>query len=210
MQLTIIGSGAIGGTIGAHLIRSGHEVLFCDTDADHVEAINAHGLSIEGPVQTFAVHARAVTPDALPDRLGRVAVAVKSHHTADAAALLRDRLAPDGWVVSLQNGLNIDTLAGAVGRSRVIASFVNFGADLLGPGRILQGNVAAVRVGEPDGGAITPRVAELAEALPYAVATDNILGYLWARRPTGPCCGRARCRTSRSPTASRIPAGDPS
>ena len=31
MHLTIIGAGAIGGTIGAHMIRSGHEVLFCDS-----------------------------------------------------------------------------------------------------------------------------------------------------------------------------------
>ena len=27
MQLTIIGAGAIGGTIGAHLIRDGHDIL---------------------------------------------------------------------------------------------------------------------------------------------------------------------------------------
>ena len=44
MQLTIIGAGAIGGTIGAHMIRAGHDVLFCDADAAHVEAINQRGL----------------------------------------------------------------------------------------------------------------------------------------------------------------------
>jgi ketopantoate reductase len=52
VQLTIIGAGAIGGTIGAHLIRDGHDVLLCDADQEHVDAINRRGLSIEGRSRT--------------------------------------------------------------------------------------------------------------------------------------------------------------
>ena len=184
MQLTIIGAGAIGGTIGAHLIRDGHDILFCDADAAHVDAINQHGLTICGPVENFTVQARAVRPDALPPELTRAAVAVKSHHTAAAAELLRGRLGPDGYVVSFQNGLNVDALAAVVGPSRVIASFVNFGADVLEPGRIMQGNVGTFRVGEPGGG-LSERVLELADALPYAKATDNIMGFLWGKEAYG-------------------------
>ncbi len=185
MRLTIIGAGAIGGTIGAHLIRAGHEVLLCDADQAHVDAINASGLTIEGPVENFTVRARAVTPDELPDTIEHAAIAVKSHHTSQAAALLRHRLTPDGYVVSFQNGLTADTLSQAVGRDRLIVSFVNFGADVLSPGRILQGNVGTFRIGEPDGGAISPRVQELADTLPYAVATTNIMGFLWGKEAYG-------------------------
>jgi 2-dehydropantoate 2-reductase len=184
LQLTIIGAGAIGGTIGAHLIRDGHDILFCDADAAHVEAINQHGLTICGPVENFTVQARAVLPDALPPELTHAAVAVKSHHTAATAELLRGRLDPGGYVVSFQNGLNVDALAAVVGPGRVIASFVNFGADLLEPGRIMQGNIGTFRVGEPGGG-ISERVLELADALPYAKATDNILGFLWGKEAYG-------------------------
>jgi len=184
VQLTIIGAGAIGGTIGAHLIRDGHDILFCDADAAHVEAINQHGLTICGPVGNFTVQARAVLPGALPPELTRAAIAVKSHHTAAAAELLRGRLDPDGYVVSFQNGLNVDVLAAVVGPSRVIASFVNFGADLLEPGRIMQGNVGTFRVGEPGGG-VSERVLELADALPYAKATGNIMGFLWGKEAYG-------------------------
>ncbi len=184
MQLTIIGAGAIGGTIGAHLIRDGHDILFCDADAAHVEAINQDGLTICGPVENFTVQARAVLPDDLPSKLTRVAIAVKSHHTTAAAELLRGRLDPDGYVVSFQNGLNVDALAAVVGPSRVIASFVNFGADVLEPGRIMQGNVGTFRVGEPGGG-ISERVLEVADALPYAKATDNIMGFLWGKEAYG-------------------------
>jgi 2-dehydropantoate 2-reductase len=184
MQLTIIGAGAIGGTIGAHLIRGGHDILFCDADPAHVEAINRDGLTIEGPVENFTVAARAVTPENLPDRLERAAIAVKSHHTAQATELLRDRLAPGGYLVSFQNGLTADTLSAVVGRERVIVSFVNFGADVLAPGRIMQGNIGTFQVGELTGG-ITARLRELVEALPYAEATGNIMGFLWGKEAYG-------------------------
>ncbi|MDT7727631.1 MAG: hypothetical protein QOI21_4207 [Actinomycetota bacterium] len=184
MRLTVIGAGAIGGTIGAHLIRDGHDVLFCDADPAHVEAINSGGLSIEGPVENFTVAAHAVTPENLPDRLDRVAVAVKSHHTGHAADLVRDRLAPDGYLVSFQNGLTATTLSDAVGTERLMVGFVNFGADVLGPGRIQQGNIGAFRVGELTG-EISPRLRELADALPYAEATSNILGFLWGKEAYG-------------------------
>jgi 2-dehydropantoate 2-reductase len=185
VRLTIIGAGAIGGTIGAHMVRAGHDITVCDADGAHVAAIREHGLHIEGPVNEFTVDVPAITPDELPDTIERAIVAVKSLHTASAAELLRDRLAPDGYVLTVQNGLTADTLMDAVGPDRVVSSFVNFGADVMGPGRVMQGNVATFRVGELAGGEITPRVSELADALPYAVATDNVLGYLWGKEAYG-------------------------
>jgi len=185
MQLTIIGAGAIGGTIGAHMIRAGHDVVFCDIDADHVKAINEFGISIEGPVENFTVKAKAILPADLPAKLNNVAIAVKSHHTKSAAELLRGRLAPDGFVVTFQNGLTASDIASVVGAENIIVSFVNFGADYLAPGKIMQGNIGAFRVGELVGNEITPRVKELVAALPYAQATENILGFLWGKEAYG-------------------------
>jgi 2-dehydropantoate 2-reductase len=183
--LVVVGGGAIGGTLAAHMTRAGSDVLICDADEAHVAAIRQHGLRIEGPVDEFTVEVRAVTPAELPDRIDRAIVAVKSLHTRAAAAQLRDRLAPGGYVLTVQNGLTADTLVAAVGKERVLSSFVNIGADVMAPGVVMQGNVATFRVGELDGGAITPRVQELADELPYAQATDNVLGYLWGKEAYG-------------------------
>jgi 2-dehydropantoate 2-reductase len=185
VKITIIGSGAIGGTLGAHLIRAGHDITLCDADEAHVAAIRDHGLIIEGPVNEFTVAANTITPGELPERVEVAIVAVKSLHTRAAADLLRGRLAPGGYVLTVQNGLTADVLVEAVGADRVISSFVNFGADVMAPGRIMQGNVGTFRVGELDGGQITPRVRELAEALPYAEPTGNVLGYLWGKEAYG-------------------------
>ena len=185
MNITIIGSGAIGGTLGAHMIRAGHDITLCDADATTSPPSASRGLIIEGPVNEFTVAAHAITPDELPDQITHAIVAVKSLHTRAAAELLRSRLAPDGYVLTVQNGLTADHLIAAVGRDRVVSSFVNVGADVMAPGRILQGNVATFRVGELDGGRITPRVLALADALPYAEPTDNVLGYLWGKEAYG-------------------------
>ncbi|MCU1584216.1 MAG: hypothetical protein JWM49_772 [Microbacteriaceae bacterium] len=185
MKLTIIGAGAIGGTIGAHMFRAGHDITLCDADVEYVAAIKKNGLRIEGPVNEFTVEIPAITPDELPDSIDHAIVAVKSLHSASAAALLRDRLSPDGYVLTVQNGLTADALIDAVGADRVISSFVNFGADVMGPGRVMQGNIGTFRIGEIRGGLVTQRVRDLADALPYAEATDNVLGYLWGKEVYG-------------------------
>jgi len=206
VQLTIIGAGAIGGTIGAHLIRDGHDVLLCDADPAHVEAINERGLTICGPVENFTVRARAVLPGDLPASLPRAAVAVKSHHTAAAAELLRGRLDPDGYVVSIQNGLTTGTLAAVVGPGRVVVSFVNFGADWLEPGRIMQGNVGTFRIGEP-GAASATGSGNWPTPCPMPRPPTTSWASSGARKRTAPCCTPGRYRTCRSPTPSRTPGG---
>jgi 2-dehydropantoate 2-reductase len=114
----------------------------------------------------------------------RIVLAVKAHHTADAVRALQPHLAADGSVLSAQNGLNELEIAQVIGRERTVGCFVNFGADWLGPGRILFGNRAAVAVGELDG-SLTPRVQDYLRLLqifdPNAVVTPNIWGYLWGK-----------------------------
>lgn len=189
MHVTIVGAGAIGGTIGAHLARAGHAVLLVDRVREHVEAIQRDGLRIEGR-EAFQVAAAATTPDALPGALGGrapevVMLAVKAMHTAEALEPVVPLLGPQSAVVSMQNGLNERVIAARVGAERTIGAFVNFGADYLGPGRILYGGQGALYLGELDG-RITPRLERLGGVLresflPHTRLTTNIWGYLWGK-----------------------------
>ncbi len=187
-SIVIWGAGAIGGTIGAHLARAGHDVLFVDTVAEHVAAIEAGRLTIEGPVAQFTTGGRAATPDRVIGRHKLIILAVKAHHTEAAARALTPHLAEDGAVVSCQNGLNELVIAEIAGRQRTIGAFVNFGADYLEPGRILFGTRGAVVVGELDG-ATTPRITALHDMLrlfePDAVLSDNVFGFLWGKAGYG-------------------------
>lgn len=182
--ILVWGAGAIGGTLGAALIRAGEAVVFVDAAADHVEAINAHGLAITGPVGSHHVAARAMRPAHVVGTFRRCILAVKAHHTPEAIEALAPHVAADGFVVSAQNGLNEHVIAARIGRERTLGCFVNFGADYIGPGEVLYGGRGAVVLGELDG-ASTPRLASLHRLFlmfdPAAIATPNIWGYLWAK-----------------------------
>ncbi|MGY6633473.1 MAG: ketopantoate reductase family protein [Alkalilacustris sp.] len=185
--ILIWGAGAIGGVIGAYLARAGHAVRMVDIEADHVAAMR-RGLAIEGPVAAFTQPLDAVGPEEVAGQYDRIILAVKAHHTDGALDQLVPHLAPEGFVLSAQNGLNERVIADRVGAARTMGCFVNFGADWLAPGRILYGNRAAVAVGELDG-AMTPRLHEMHRLLrlvePDAVMTDNIWGYLWGKMGYG-------------------------
>lgn len=187
-RILVWGAGAIGGTIGAHAARAGHEVTFVDNDAAHVEAIREHGLRLTGPIASFTVNAPAYLPQAVTGAWDMVFLCVKAHHTDAAVAALEPSLAPDGYVVSLQNGLNEHTIRRRMGAERTVGAFVNFGADVLEPGVVHYSGRGAVVVGELDG-RDSERVAEVLSVLrstePEAIATDNIWGYLWGKMGYG-------------------------
>ena len=182
--LLIWGAGAIGGTIGAYLARAGEDVLLVDQAEDHVAAMQHGGLAIEGPIETFTVPVRAATPATVQGRFARILLSVKAHHTETATRELLPHLATGGYIASFQNGLNELVIGDLAGPANVVGAFVNFGADYLAPGRILYGGRGACVVGEVDG-RVTPRVTALRDLLtkfePDAIATDDIMGYLWGK-----------------------------
>jgi len=186
--ILIWGAGAIGGTLGAYWARAGHDVLLVDTVAEHVEACRTKGLSIFGPVAEFTEVIPAVTPDRLTGTYSRIVLAVKAQATRAALPMLAPHLAPDGFVLSAQNGLNELEIAEAVGGERTMGCFVNFGADWHGPGRILYGNRGALVVGEIDG-AIRERTRAMhalcREFEPDAILTTDIWSYLWGKMAYG-------------------------
>ncbi|MCU0986614.1 MAG: hypothetical protein MUC89_17035 [Acetobacteraceae bacterium] len=184
--ILIWGAGAIGGTVGAFLVRAGHDVTFVDIVEEHVRAIADanRGLAITGPVDTLRVTAPAFTPGELKGVWRKVFLCVKAHHTAEACQALLPHLAADGYVLSLQNGLCETVIEPIVGRTRTMGAFVNFGADWMGPGEVMYGNRGAVVLGELDG-RITGRLESLHRLMldfdDRAIMTDNIWGYLWGK-----------------------------
>ena len=147
----IWGAGAIGGILGAYWARAGVPVLMVDIVPEHVAACTTVGLSIEGPVEAFTQVVPCVTPEQVTGTYSRIVLAVKAQATEGALAALTQHLAKDGFVLSAQNGLNERVIAHHVGADRTMGAFVNYGADWIGPGRILFGNRGAVVVGEIDG-----------------------------------------------------------
>jgi 2-dehydropantoate 2-reductase len=186
------GAGAIGGTLGASLARAGHDITLVDAATDHVDAINANGLRITGPITEFTVRLTARPPDRLTGSWDTIILATKAQHTQAAARALLPHLTSAGCVISAQNGLNELAIAAVVGEARTVGAFVNFGADYLEPGSILYGGRGTVVVGEAFGDPshrVSPRVVAIRDAWrdfdARAAATPNIWGYLWGKEAYG-------------------------
>jgi 2-dehydropantoate 2-reductase len=184
MKFTIIGAGAIGGTTGAFLARAGHDVTVVDVVREHVDAINRDGLRISGIRGDKRYPLKAIHAGDLAGPLENVILAVKGHFTE---SVVRQQVAPllsdDGVILSLQNGLNEETIASIVGPERVLGAFVHFGADYLEPGHIVLGQEQTTYLGELDG-TITPRLRAWREALSAVMPTemtDNLFGFLWGK-----------------------------
>jgi 2-dehydropantoate 2-reductase len=187
--LVILGAGAIGGLAGAYMTRAGHDVLLVDRWAEHVAAMNAHGLSIDGVRGKMTIPVKAATPDQLTAPLEGVLVATKSQHTIEALRQILPLLTRDSFVVSFQNGFNEPDIAallreaGLGGESQVIGSIPNYGGALLEPGSIEFVHEGAIQLGEMDG-SDSDRLRTLTgmlSALTTVQLSSNIWGQIWAK-----------------------------
>jgi 2-dehydropantoate 2-reductase len=196
-RIVIIGAGALGGYVGGSLAQLGHDVTFIDPWPENVETIRARGLELDGltPEERFTVRKARILHVTEAQALARTpadiaVVAMKSYDTLWATALVAQYLSPHGYVVSLQNCLNEETIAGVVGWGRVIGVIASLiSVDMYEAGRIRRtvpkgGDKHTVfRVGEPHG-RITPRVEELAgwlRGIDSAKATPNLWGERWSK-----------------------------
>ena len=195
-RIAVVGAGALGGYVGGTLAHLGHDVTLIDAWPENVETIRARGLELDGmtPEERFTVtkaktlHITELQGEKKPFDVAMVSM--KSYDTAWATALIAPYLSPSGFIVSLQNCLNEEVIAGIVGWGRVVgvvASLIS--VDMYEAARIRRtvakggDKYTIFRVGEPHG-RITPRVEELVEwfkGIDSAKATTNLWGERWTK-----------------------------
>lgn len=185
MKYTLIGAGGIGASMGAWLSRAGTDILYVDAVSEHVRAMNERGLTIRDPVnEDFTVPVKAALIDGLNEPLEVVFLATKTQHTRAAMERIAPLLKDNGYVVSLQNGINEYVIAEYVGEQRVIGAFVNWAADYIEPGVIQFGGHSNFVIGELDG-KVTGRLMhlqELCSSFQQVEISSQIMRQLWSKQ----------------------------
>jgi len=192
-----MGAGAVGGYVGGQLARAGEDVTLIDAWPQHVAAMRAHGLRLSGTqgehiVDVNALHLTEVQQfSRLP--IDIAILCTKSYDTTWAAAMLRQYLAPSGYMVSMQNGINEELIAAQAGWGRTVGCIVStISVNIAAPGHIqrTQQPGGAQRtvfyVGEIHGG-VTLRAQQLAgilNAVDHAEVTTNLWGERWTKLAT--------------------------
>jgi 2-dehydropantoate 2-reductase len=180
-QFAILGAGAIGSIIGAHLARAGHAVVML-ARGGRGEQIEREGLRITG-LADFTVRVPAVTDPARFTGAEVLIVATKTIGTAEALAALPS--ADIGLAFSIQNGLwKNDQLVRALGRERVLGSLANTSGELMPSGEVLFTRNVNIFVGELDGGD-SDRATRIASTIDRSgvrsTAVPDVLAREWTK-----------------------------
>jgi 2-dehydropantoate 2-reductase len=164
MKIAVVGCGAMGSVYAALLADAGHEIWAIDSWKEHVDAMKANGLHLEGASGNRTVRVNATTNAADAGTCDLVILATKAMHVEKAARSMQPLLCPDTVVLSIQNGLGgPDAAAKVLGRDRVLVGVVGgFGASMKAPGHAHHNGWELVRLGEL-GGPVTPRLEKVAE-----------------------------------------------
>ena len=177
-RIVMLGGGAVGGYVGGHLALHGHDVTLIDFWHDNVEAIRKNGLELSGMTEeerqvshpkTLHMHEVATLAKQAPVDIAFMCM--KSYDTEWATQLIKPYLAPGGYVVSLQNCINEERIAGIVGWGRTLGCIASrISVELFEPGKVRRqapkgaASHTVFRVGEVHG-LPTERAKRVAELL---------------------------------------------
>jgi len=137
-NILIVGTGALATLFAARLSQARNQIAMLGTWKAGLGALRKEGARLvdkDGTEHRFEVQA---TDDPRKyQRVKHVLVLVKAWQTERVAGQLKECLADDGLVLTLQNGLgNREALAQSLGLSRVALGTTTTGATLLSPGLV--------------------------------------------------------------------------
>ncbi|MFC1976883.1 ketopantoate reductase family protein [Chloroflexota bacterium] len=185
MRVIIYGTGAIGGVLGGHLARVGHDVILIGRPG-HMNAVRQHGLRFITPDNTHLLRLPAVTgPDQVDFRPDDVVfLCVKGQNTEEALSDLR-KVTEDVPVFCFQNGVRNEEITSRY-FPNVYGVRVQIGAVFLTDGEVLVRR-------DPPGWLIMGRYPtgtdELVEAVGtnlrsagfFVKVTPDVMPYKWGK-----------------------------
>ena len=185
MRIAIYGAGSLGTILGAYISKAGVSIDLINRNKAHIEALNTQGAQVVGTVQ-FTQPVVAYTPEEMRGQYDILFLMTKQQHNTEVVTILKDFLAPDGVLVTFQNGLPEVQIASILGEQRVLGCTVAWGATMQSAG-------VCELTSEPDAlsfslGAISAnrskhfaKVKELLELMGTVDIEDNFLGTRWSK-----------------------------
>src|SRR5215831_14464409 len=161
MKLVILGAGALGTVLGAHLARAGEDVTLI-ARGNRAAYLQGHGATITGLVD-FTVPICVVTDPSQVHDADALIVTVKTYDMEAALAGVKHLAV--GSVLSIQNGvLKNEQLAQTFGWEKVLGAMAMFGGEVLPTGTVRFTGNQGFYLGELPVG-ISDRVQTLATTL---------------------------------------------
>ncbi|WP_040535646.1 ketopantoate reductase family protein [Schleiferilactobacillus shenzhenensis] len=185
MKIAIAGAGAMGGRFGTMLAQTDNPVTFIDLWADHVQAINQHGLLVHTDNGDQRVHVPAYLPQNVPGTFDLIVLFTKAMGIADMLTALKPVITPQTHILELGNGIgNIETISRFVPKEQIIAGVTVWSAALNGPGEITMkgdGSVTLEALGSNEAPFFKQVVQVLTDAGLKPTASHDVLAAIWRK-----------------------------
>lgn len=184
-RYAIYGAGSLGTVLGAYITKNGGQIDLINRNRAHVDALNQNGARIEGTV-SMTVPVKAMTPDEMTGKYDVILLMTKQLQNDAVVTQLRDYLAEDGVIVTLQNGLPEPGIAKIVGQKRTMGCVVEWGATLSAPGVCTLTSAPdslSFHMGKMEGisDAQFAKVKRLLEGMCPVDEESNLLGARWSK-----------------------------
>jgi len=181
----IYGAGSLGTVLGAYITKNGGQIDLINRNKDHVAALNKKGARITGTVK-MTVPVTAYTPEEMSGKYDVILLMTKQLFNKEVVTSLKDFLADDGVIVTLQNGLPEPGIAEIVGSNRTVGCVVEWGATLSSPGVCtLTSDPASLsfHMGKMDGISDEQfkKVKDLLELMCPVYEEENLIGARWSK-----------------------------
>ena len=184
MRVAIYGAGAMGTILGAYIAASGKQIDLITRNTGHVEAIKEHGARVLGNAN-FTVRVNALTPDEMSGVYDIIFLMTKQRENPKILGTLRDFLADDGVICTLQNGLPEPSVIAEVGSARCLGCAVGWGGSTVGEGiaeLTSQKEKMTFALGSMHGGNDwIPVVKEYLECAGKVYVEENFFSARWAK-----------------------------
>jgi 2-dehydropantoate 2-reductase len=181
VDFAILGPGALGSILAAHLARAGHTVVLLARERRAAQ-IESNGLRITG-LADISIRVPVLRDPAQLPSTEVLIVAMKTPGTEEAISRVpKDRI---GTAFSIQNGpLKNDILTGAFGPERVLGALANTSGEMSSSGEVLFTRNVNIPIGELSG-EISPRAMQIASTLDSAgvraTAVAGIVSLEWSK-----------------------------
>ena len=184
-RYAIYGAGSLGTVLGAYITKKGGKIDLINRNKAHVAALNENGARITGTVE-MTVPVKAFTPEEMTGKYDVILLLTKQLHNAKVVTMLKNYLADDGVIVTLQNGLPEPGIAEIVGANRTMGCTVEWGATLSAPGTCVltsEPNSLSFHMGKMEGISDEQfdKVKALLELMCPVHEEKNLLGARWSK-----------------------------
>lgn len=183
--ILVAGAGGMGALFGAILSEGGLDVTLFDTNAEHIGAINKHGLYIVGFGGDRTVHLPATNDASTVKSADVILFQCKALNTRNAAQFTKHLVDYGAICISFQNGLgNEEAIGEVVGAENVLGGLTTMAGCLLEPGMVQDFSRVPSYIGEMGGGE-SERVEMLAHVFTEAGlethASPNVTRDIWKK-----------------------------